>query len=98
MLPFNRPGQKKSAGVISISIDWNGALPQIEWFPPASGEVQFSKINVETKGNTTTITATVEHLEGQKLESQSLDSVVAFATPERRAGVAVPVAFTETGW
>lgn len=77
---------------LTIRIDWKAQAPaDVEWFPPASDAVNFSKLHVETNGTTTTVTASVEQLPGQRLSEKLPDSVIAYRTAAGRSGIALPV-------
>jgi DsbC/DsbD-like thiol-disulfide interchange protein len=81
-----------SGGKLSLSIEWsNEPATDIQWFPPASQALNFKNIRIDTKGKTTTITADIEQLAGQKIEEKLPDSVIGYASPSGRVGVSVPI-------
>jgi DsbC/DsbD-like thiol-disulfide interchange protein len=89
--------QSFESGKLTIRIDWKGQAPaDIEWFPPASDALNFSKIQVDAKDKSTTISATVEQLPGQKVSEKLPDSVVAYRTASGRVGIALPVNLSGT--
>jgi DsbC/DsbD-like thiol-disulfide interchange protein len=77
---------------LTITIDWSNQPPaNIQWFPPASQALNFRNIKVDTKEKTTTITADIDPLAGQKVEENLPDSVIGYSTGSDRAGLSLPV-------
>jgi len=77
---------------LTITLDWSHQPPaNIQWFPPASQALNFRNIKVDTKDKTTTVTADIDPLAGQKVEENLPDSVIGYSTVSDRAGLAVPV-------
>jgi DsbC/DsbD-like thiol-disulfide interchange protein len=85
----------KSAGKVTIAIDWKGAPPSnIDWFPPARDGIQFGKLAIENAGKTTTITIPFERF-GTKAETKLMESVVAYRSGGETVGMIVSVTATQ---
>lgn len=93
-LKFDQSPTRKSEGKISLKIEWNDAPPaKLSWFPPASDALIFTDIKTETQGKTTTVTAAVQRLTGQKIDPSAMDSVLAHDASDGRVGIAIPIQF-----
>lgn len=99
-MTFVKSATRPTEGKISLKIIWADAPPaKLDWFPPASEGYIFTAIKVQTEGKTTTVSADVQRLVGQKVDSLAMDSVLAQDTPQGRRGIAIPIKFpADAGW
>jgi DsbC/DsbD-like thiol-disulfide interchange protein len=97
---FTQSPTRKNEGQVELTIDWVSAPPdKLDWFPPASDALVFDDIKVQTQDRKTRITASVQRLEGQKLEAGPLESVLGYDSAQGRRGAAIPVKFPAgAGW
>jgi thiol:disulfide interchange protein DsbD len=85
------PGYGNESNLV-LTVQWSGDAPaDVQWFPPASESVIFGKPTVQTEGTTSTITAGVTRLAGQKPVSGAMESVLSFKSSSGVVGYAVPV-------
>jgi len=76
-----------SPGWIEYRIDWKGHPPGgLEWFPPPSPSVSFSRIELQTNGSTTLLRAGYDVLAGHKPPATLHGSVLGFQTEAGQRG------------
>jgi DsbC/DsbD-like thiol-disulfide interchange protein len=99
-MKFTPSPTRKDEAQFELSIDWKSAPPdKLDWFPPASDALIFNDIKVQTQDRKTRVTASVQRLEGQKLDINRLESVLGYDLAQGRRGVAIPLKLpTEMGW
>jgi DsbC/DsbD-like thiol-disulfide interchange protein len=99
-MKFTPSPTRKDEAQFELTIDWKSAPPdKLDWFSPASDALVFNDIKVQTQDRKTRITASVQRLEGQKLDADHLDSVLGYDSAQGRRGVAIPLKLpSAAGW
>ena len=76
-----------------FTVDWNPQVKaeKLEWFPPPSQEIEFSRIDVKTSGATTSVHFVARPMGRMNPNPGTIDSVLAYTVDGQRKGLVVPI-------
>ena len=81
-----------AGGAVAVDLDWKAPVAKVEWFPAPESALDVRDISVTTDGSRTRVAFTAEVLSGQKLKSDTLESLVVYTDAGgARHGVRLPV-------
>jgi thiol:disulfide interchange protein DsbD len=85
--------QEGKPAPFTIEVRWKGTVKDVEWFPAPEDALAVTGVDVKTEGTTTRISFKSKVLKGQKLQRDSLDSVLAYTDEAgQRRGLSVSLA------